>query len=180
MAKLDELIDELREDGREDDASELEKLRGSTLRKQAEAASKLQSELESVKAKLEAVEKAPKVRDAFTKYGVDLDSLSKLERRAVENYDGDLDEDAIAAFVEENELAVADGAGQEQEQEAPAAKKVAEAARSSAQGRGGKAPKVTPDEAAAWDAGKWMAFKTEHPEEAEALMRGEEVVGLTA
>lgn len=179
MAKLDELIDELREDGREDDASELEKLRGSTLRKQAEAASKLQSELESVKAKLEAVEKAPKVRSAFEKYGVDLDSLSKLERRAVENYDGDLDEDAIAAFVEENELAVAERDDQEQE-EAPAAERVAQAARTSAQGRGGKAPKITPDEASEWNAGKWMAFKQEHPQEAEALMRGEEVVGLTA
>lgn len=179
MAKLDELIDELREDGREDDASELEKLRGSTLRKQAEAASKLQSELESVKAKLEAVEKAPKVRSAFEKYGVDLDSLSKLERRAVENYDGDLDEDAIAAFVEENELAVAERDDQEQE-EAPAAERVAQAARTSAQGRGGKAPKITPDDASAWNAGKWMAFKSEHPQEAEALMRGEEVVGLTA
>lgn len=181
MAKLDELIEELREDGREEDAQELERLSGSSLRKKAEAAEKAERRAAELEAKLEKLEKAPKIRSAFEKYGVDLDSLSKLERRAVENYDGDLDEEAIAAFVEENELAVAEGAGSTEEaNETPAAEKVAKAARSSAEGRGGKAPVIKPEDAEAWNAGKWMAFRDAHPEEAEALMRGEEVVGLTA
>jgi hypothetical protein len=183
MAKLDDLIEELRNDGREEDAEELEKLRGSELRKKAEKAAALEKERDELKQKLEKVEKTPKVRDAFAKAGVDLDSLSKLERKAIENYDGDLDEDAIGDFIEENELPVV-AAGDEGEQsgeEEPAAKKVAQAARRSGEGRGGSnAPTITPDDAAAWSADKWADFHDNHPEEAEALMRGEKVVGLTA
>ncbi len=182
MAKLDELIEELREDGREDDAKELESLRGSSLRKKAGEAEKLSKENESLKAKLEGLEKAPKIRDAFEKYGVDLSTLSKLERKAIEAYDGELDEDAIATFVEDNELPVGEEGEKPDEatDDKPAAQRVAQAARQSGEGRGNKAPKITPDDAEKWQADKWMSFKGDHPEEAEALMRGEEVVGVTA
>jgi hypothetical protein len=183
MAKLDELIEELRNDGREEDAGELEKLRGSELRKKAEKAAALEKERDELKQKLEKVEKTPKVRDAFAKAGVDLDSLSKLERKAIESYDGDLDEDAIGDFIEENELPVASGDGSEQQggEEEPAAKKVAQAARRSGEGRGGHtAPAITPDDAAAWSADRWAAFHDEHPEEAELLLAGKNVVGMTS
>lgn len=179
MSKLDDLIEELREDGRESDAEELEKLRGSSLRKKVKDTERLEKELAEANARIEGLEKAPKLRKAFEEAGVDFGSLSKLERKAIEGYDGELDGDAIADFIEENEIEASAAEGGEGE-EAPAAAQVAQAARKASEGRGGKAPKLTPDEVSQWDAGRWMAFKDSHPEEAEALMRGEEVVGLTA
>jgi hypothetical protein len=180
--KLDDLIEEFRTEGREEDAEELEKLRGSTLRKQAEAATKLEKRNAELEARLEAVEKAPKIEKAFKDYGIDFDQLSKLERKAIESYDGELSEEAIASFVEENELSLTESEGkpEDEEDEEPAAAKVAKAARRSAQGTGGhKAPVITPEETEEWSTEKLMRFSKAHPEQWELLKQGETVTGIT-
>lgn len=185
MAKLDDLIEELREDGREDDAEELEKLRGSSLRKKAGDAERLQKELDSVKAENESLKRGPKVRAAFEKAGVDFASLSKLERKALEAYDGEVDEDAIADFLEENEIDLDRGSESEDEGEEPEAKdeepkaaKVAKAARRSGERK--DPTRITPEQANEWSAEKRIAFLDEHPDEYEALLRGETVTGVKA
>lgn len=181
MAKLDELIEELREQGREDDVEELEKLRGSTLRQKAQRAEQLEKELADERAKREALEKGPKVEKAFKDAGVDFDSLSKLERKAIEGYDGELDEEAIEAFIEENELSVTEASDEAKADEEPAAAKVAKAARRSGESRGGsKTPQITPADAADWSMEKRLAFMDEHPNEYEALLRGETLTGVKA
>jgi len=38
---------------------------------------------------------------------------------------------------------------------------------------------ITPDIAAEWDAGKWKRFAKQHPVEADALMQGQQVTGVT-
>jgi hypothetical protein len=180
MASLKDLIDEFREDGREEDAAELEKLSASTLRDKAAKAEKAEKELEAAKAEIEALKRGPKVTKAFKDAGVDIDSLSKLERKALEAYDGELEEEAIAAFLEENEIEAGGAEGAEAGEEPTGAEQVAAAARNSGKSSGGgKAPRITPEDAESWSADKWMQFQEEHAEEAEALMKGENVVGLT-
>lgn len=183
MAKLDDLIEELREQGREEDAEELEKLSGSTLRKKAGNADRLEKELADTKAKLDALEKGPKVRKAFEKAGVDFESLSRLERKALEGYDGDLDEEAVEAFIEENELSVTDESaeGDEEKDAEPAAAKVAKAARRSDSSKGGSAiPKIAPGDVKEWAMDKRVAFADANPEAWEALKSGQTVTGVKA
>lgn len=181
MGKLEDLIDELREDGREDDAEELEKLKGSNLRKRVGEAEKAIKERDELKAQVEKLQAAPKRAKAFEDFGVDLENLSKAERKILDSYDGDLDEDAIGKLVEEFDLPLTEeGSAEDKTEETPAAEKVARAARKSGEGsKGGKA-EITPDQAAEWSADKFMKFVEDHPEEAEALKRGESVIGLTA
>ena len=181
MGKLDDLIEELREDGREDDAEELEKLRGSSLRKKAGDAERIAKENESLKAENERLKRGPKVREAFEKAEVDFDLLSKLERKAIESYDGELDEEAIEAFIEENELSVkgeSDPEGDEGEakDEEPAAAKVAKAARRSGERK--DPTKITPEDTKAWSNEQRLTFLDEHPDEYERLSMGETVTGV--
>ena len=182
MGKLEDLIDELREDGREDDAEELEKLKGSNLRKRAGNAEKLEQEVAQLKAENESLKSAPKRQKAFEDYGVDLENLTKAERKVIEEYDGELTEEAIGDLVEEFELPTTEGNASEGEKgsETPAAEKVAQAARKSGErSKGGKAPQITPDDAADWSTDKAMLFQQEHPDEWEALKRGESIAGMT-
>jgi hypothetical protein len=179
MPKLDDLIEELRGDGRDEDAEELEKLRGSTLRKQAEKAERLERELADEKSKRERLEKGPKVRKAFEKAGVDFEGLSKLERAAIEAYDGDLEDEDIESFIEENELSVKDESEEDTESkdDEPEAAKVAKAARRSGE-RKGDPTKITPQMANEWSHEKRLAFLDEHPDEYEQLLQGETVTGV--
>lgn len=176
MADLDALIEELRTDGREDDAAELEKLRGSSLRKQAGEAEKLRKERDELQAKVESFEAAPKRTKAFQDYGIDLDGLSKAERRVLEAYDGELDREAIAAFVDEFDLPLAEGTEEESGDEEPAAKKVADAAKKNPSTRG--VPRITAEDANGWSTEKLLRFQEQHGAEFEALKRGETVTGI--
>jgi hypothetical protein len=102
--RLNELIAEYREAGREEDATDLEKLRDSTLRKKALRAEELERSIAETEAEATRLEKAPQIEKAFTDAGIDHDKLSRLERKAVESYDGPLDEADVANFMEANEL----------------------------------------------------------------------------
>lgn len=178
MADLDALIEELRNDGREDDATELEKLRGSNLRKQAGEAEKLRQRAEAAEAKVEKLESAPKRDKAFRDFGIDLDNLTKAERKVLESFDGDLDKEAISEFVEEYELPLAEGSNEEPTDEEPAAARVAAAAKRNPSGRG--VTTIKPADANAWSTEKLLRFREQHADEYEALKRGETVTGVPA
>lgn len=177
MARLDDLIEEYRQDGREEDAAELEQLRGSTLRQKAAQADRLQKEIDSLRSENESLKRGPAAKAAFEDYGIDLESLSKAERRILESYDGELTEQAIGNLVEEYELPTvsSEEAGDEQ----PAAAQVAQAARSSETGRGKKAPVVKPEDISGMSMEQKLGFADKHPEAWEALKRGETVTGIT-
>lgn len=180
MSRLDDLIEEMRQDGREDDAKELEQLSGSELRKKAGDAEKLRKENEGLKAQVEKIEALPKRDKAFRDYGIDLDNLSKAERRVLESYEGDLEKDSIAEFVEEFEIPLLEETEGEksEETEKPAAERIARQAQKNASGRG--VPVIKANEANEWSTEKLLRFREQHPEEYEALKRGETVTGVPA
>lgn len=177
MARLDEIIDDLRSEGRVEDAEELEKLRGSSLRKKAEAAEKWEREYSELKGKLEKLESIPVREKAFKDYGIDVEGLSKAERKILEGYDGELDAEAIGALVEEYELPVSAQEGETGPE--TEAQRVTTAARRADQGRGGKAPVLKPEDVAEWSMEKKVGFADANPEAWEALKRGEAVPGVT-
>lgn len=176
MARLDDLIEEYRSDGRDEDAGELEKLRGSTLRQKAARADELEKKVVELEAKAKELEYRPARDAAFRDYGIDVEALSKAERKILESYDGELNAEAISNLVEEYELPTSSEEGDGNEQ--PAAERVAQAARSSETGRGKKAPTVSPADISAWPMEKKLGFADAHPEAWEALKRGETVTGI--
>lgn len=176
MSRLDDLIAELQEQGRDEDVEELEKLSGSTLRKKAAEAEKLERENAELKAQIEKAAKAPAIKKAFEEYGVNLDELSKLERKAIESYDGEVDEEAIAAFVEDNELPLIPNAGNQEGEEPAPAERISAAARNS--GRTATAT-IKPTDLAGMSMDRMLALRDAHPDEWEALKRGETVTGIT-
>ena len=112
MAKLDDLIEELSEQGRDEDVAELEKLRGSSLRKQAGRAQELESRVKELEDELSETKAAPARAAALKEYGVDVDSLSKAEKAVIAGLKGELTREAIAELVEEYDLPVAQGSGE--------------------------------------------------------------------
>lgn len=177
--KFEEIVADIREELPEL-ADELEQGYGKTaLREQAGRVPELERERDELKARVEQLERAPARDKAFRAYGVDIENLRPAERRALEGYDGELDREAIAAFVEELELPlVPEGGEREDNEDQPPAAKVAAAARSAPASRKGQGPVITPEQVAEWPADKWMRFEEAHPEEADMILRGEEVVGI--
>ena len=104
MSRLDDLIEEMLDAGREDDAAELKALRGPALREKAARLPALEAEQERLKAEGARLKRAPLIEEAFRTAGVDFGALSKIERRAIDAYEGPLDEEAVFDFIEENEL----------------------------------------------------------------------------
>lgn len=179
MGKLEDIIESLKDEGRDDDAKELEKLAGSQLRTKAAKADELEAENETLKSQLAEVEAAPKREAAFAKYGVDLEALKPAERDALKAYADDLDDEKIAAFVEKYDLPMAEETEPEEGEEKPAAQQVADAARRAPTKGGGKTT-IKPEDVAAWGMDKAVKFSEEHSEEWEALKRGETVTGIPA
>jgi hypothetical protein len=171
---LKSLIDEMREQGRDDEADELEKLSGSSLREKARAAERLEKENADLKAKLDKVEAAPKIKKAFEDFGVDFEALTKAEKKMLEGYDGELDDEAVAAFVEEFEFPLSEANDAEEGDETPPAERIANQAKSG--GGRTKTPGVSPADVSGWSIERSMAFMDSHPEEWEALKRGETVI----
>jgi hypothetical protein len=178
MANLDEIIESLREDGREDEASELEKLRGSTLRKKAEEAAKIQKERDDAVAELTRLKTGPAREKAFRDYGVDFDALRPAEKRALEQLDGELDEAKVEELVRELDLPLVEEGGnaESETEEKSGAQQVAAAARRAP--AGGGATTLKPEEVASWAPDKLARLYEKHPDEYEALLRGETVTGI--
>jgi hypothetical protein len=180
MARLDELIEELSEQGRQDDADELEKLRGSSLRKQATRATELEAEVQKLQSQLAERDAAPARETALREYGVDLENLSKAEKAIVGGLKGELTAEAIAKLVEDYDLPVAQSAGADGASgEAPAAQRVAQHAADAQRGARVGTGSISAENVAEWPADKTRRFMNEHPEAYEALLRGETVSGIS-
>ena len=176
MAKLDDLIEELRDQGRDSDADELEQLRGSSLRKKAAKADEYEGKVRELQAQLEEMQLAPKREAALRAYGVALEDLRPAEREVLSSLKGELTAEAIGELVEKYGLPIVEE-HQEQDERPPAAAQVAQVARKA--GRTGQAPVITPEDVGTWSTEKLLRLKEQHPEEFEALKRGETVSGIT-
>jgi len=179
--KFEEIIADLRGGGLdpEEAADELERDWGkSALRTQAEKVPELERQLAEATTKAEKLEKAPARVKAFAEYGVDLEKLRPAERKTLDAYDGDLDAEHIAEFVQEYDLPLTEKNPDETGTQ-PEAGKIAVAAR---QGGGvarpGQGPQIGPDEIGKWSAEKWLRFKDQHPDEAELILQGKTVSGI--
>lgn len=178
MPDLDDIIESLKEDGRDDDAAELEKLRGSNLRKAAGKTAELETKNAELQAKLTKIEEAPKREKALKDYGVDVDNLSKAERVVLANLDGELNDEKVAELVREYDLPVVESGSSDEGTDVTAAERVArQAAKAPAGAKVGTTLK--PTDTVDWSHERLTRFSDAHPDEYEALMRGETVTGVT-
>jgi hypothetical protein len=181
---FEELVEGLRDGTLDpvDAADKFDRFYGkSTLREDAGRAAELEKQLIAAQAKIEKLERTPLRDKAFTEYGVDMEQLRPAERRAIETYDGELDPEKIAAFVEEYDLPLTAPVQGEQEPQ-PAAARIAAQATTPPTRRGPGQTRVSPDDVRKWnEAGpeKWMRFKRDHPEAAELILQGQTVEGLS-
>jgi hypothetical protein len=160
---------------------ELEKFKGSSLRARAEktdAAEKRSAELEAELALLKA---GPIRENAFKEYGIDLDGLSLLEREALDKIEvpeGGLTKEMIGEIADKYELPMRSDAGEAgvNQEEKPAAADVVKHARANT-GRAANTV-MTPKEFATLGPERLRRAFDQHPEEYEALLRGETVTGI--
>jgi hypothetical protein len=89
--------------------AELDGLRPANLRRQIRAGNAAANELKHQEELNHRLVHGPETRAAFARNGVDMDKLSRLERRALESYAGDLSDEAVAVFAKENELPIVGG-----------------------------------------------------------------------
>lgn len=179
--KFEEILEDIRREGLEDLADELEQGYGkSALREQAGKVPELERQLAEAQAKLARLERAPQLEQAFRAYGVDWDSLRPLERAAIEAFEGDLTPERIGEFVERHQLPTTPAGSREEEkpEAPPAAAGVVEAARRAPAGGVGKGPQITPADVSQWSADRWLEFRQKYPEAADQLLRGQTVTGI--
>lgn len=174
--KFEEILADLEGEAPDDLIQELRQFEGSKLRESAEKVPELERQLAEAQARVEKLEAAPARQKAFEDYGIDFENLSKAEREILEKYDGELDSEAIGELAEKYELPTVQGAGEEQGEEP------AEAERQTQQAlqRGQRPGRLTlrPEDTDDWPHDRFMKFMEEHPDEYEALMRGETVTGI--
>jgi len=180
MGKYEDLIERLR-DVDEDLAEEFEAFKGSSLRQKAERTEALEKESADLKLRITELEEAPKREKAFKEYGVDLEGLKPAEKEKLAELkiEGELTAEKIGEIVQKYDLPMLEAnedSGEEDSDEPPAAK-IAEVA--SRGGQRSSSPVITPKQAAEWSTEKWMRFEEAHPREAEAVSRGEKVVGIS-
>lgn len=179
--KFEEIVADIRT-GRldpEEGADELEQSYGKTaLREQAEKVPELERMLAEANDKAARLERVPARDEAFRQYGVDLEGLRPAERRAIEQYDGELEKDKIAEFVEEFDLPLVTGSEQQQTEAPPPAAGVVRTARTAPAGRQVAGLQITPDDARGWSATQTLEFSREHPSEWQALLQGQTVTGI--
>lgn len=174
--KFEDILEEVR-DLDSEIAAELEEFKASSLREKARERDEFEKRALAAEAKLEGIEKGAARSKAFEEYGIDFDKLSKLERKALDSYDGELTAEAIGAFVEENELVLVDGREAPEEEEQSDARRIAQAARTAPRSSG-RAGVIEPGDTEDWSTEQLMRFREKHPEEFEALKRGETVTGV--
>ena len=176
--KFEEILEDLKDQVDEDLFEELQGFSGSKLRENAEKVPELERKLAEAEAKVTKLEAGPAKRKAFEEYGIDFENLSKAERRILDEYEGELDSEEIGKLAEEFDLPTVQGADREEGEEAPEAERQAQQAlgRNQRTGRLSIKPEDTED----WPHDKLMNFMEKHPDEYEALMRGETVTGVPA
>ena len=178
--KFEDILDELRDAGVDDELmEELDAFKGSSLRQRAERSSDLESENDSLKARIKNLEEAPLRAKAFEDYGINLADLRPAEREALEAADPGEDgftPEWVGSLAEKYDLVVDQGSEGEAENEEPPAAEIARQARASGQ-RSDKTT-IKPDEARTWAPDVMLRFKEANPDAWESLKRGESVVGV--
>jgi len=179
MGKFEDLLEQLSEyDVPEDIVDGLSEFKGSSLRKRAESATELERERDELKAKLAAIEVGKSRTEAFRSYGIDLENLRAAEREALERAEipeAGINDQWIAGLAEKYQLPML-----EVEQTEPAAKPAAAQIVDQARNTQGRVANTVlkPEEVTQWPAEKLRRLFDKHPEEYEALLRGETVTGL--
>ena len=180
--KFEDILADLREaDVDSELMEELEAYTGSNLRVRAERVPELENENASLKAQVARFEDEPKRKAAFEQYGITFADLRPAEREALMSAEAPEDgytPEWVGQIAEKYDLAVTQGADSGAEGEPPAAAAVVGMATSPAQ-RGAKTT-ITPEDSREWSTETSVRFKKEHPDEFEALKRGESVVGVAA
>ena len=174
--KFEDIVEDLRGEGLNDLADELEKgYSGSSLRRQLEEAKEQLAEVPDLRKRVEAFERGDKVKDALASVDIDYESLSKAERRAVETAEVDFeDEEQVRQLVTELELVASEDTQGGEEEPAPPASEVVKQARRAPSGDGAKTT-ITPEDYAGWDKQERLAYRANNPEKFAALKRGETV-----
>jgi hypothetical protein len=173
MAKFEDLIEQVRDEGLTDVADELESFKASALRKKAEERDAAVAERDEYKKKFEDQVQGPMKEKAFRDFGVDFDALRPLEREALSNIkppEGEITESWISSQVEKYQFPLAAGTG-EGEGEQSGARQIAEAATRPGKAKPAQAV-ITPEDAGKWDDAEIDQFKKDHPEEYEGLKEG--------
>ena len=177
MPTLDEVLEQVREEGLTDELETQLREGMGTSKWQRETVDRLKArvaELEPRAKRADELERAPKARAAFEKAGLNYDELSKIERRSVESFTDFEDEEKVAAFIADNELPTREADADEEEQ--PSSGQIADHARAAGRQQGSTKATIGPKEAAEWPAEKWAKFEADHAELAEKVLSGEEVV----
>jgi hypothetical protein len=178
--KYEELVSVLRDRGDDDLADEFEKWGTSSLRNEAARVPELEKRVTELESENTGLKRAPQRDKAFRDYGVDMDALRPAERRALETYDGELEPEKLAAFVEEFDLPLVTGNGEQADQgDRPAAAGVAAVARSAPAGRRAGAAQITPQDAENWSPERLTEFGQKYPEAMNELLQGKTVTGIT-
>lgn len=178
--KFEEIVEDLRKAGEDDLADEFERSYGtSSLRAEAAKVGDLERERDELRGRVSTLERAPARDKAFREYGVDIENLRPAELRALEQYDGELEPEKIAAFVDELDLPLANEQTPPGEQAPPpAAAGVVAAARSAPAGRRAGVVTITPDDAEKWPADALYKWGEEHKEALNQLLQGQTVTGI--
>lgn len=182
MGDLEDVIEALNERGDDDLAEKLGKYTGTSLRQRAQKTGELEREIEELTKRLGKVESVPKREAAFKAAGVDFDQLRPAELRAIRELDHEGDEpseEEVSKVIEELGLPMAEGSD-ETDEEPPEAAKIAGQARTATERKLGGSTSITPEDTERWSTEEIMGFRKKHPEEFEALKRGETVTGVTA
>lgn len=182
MGEYEDRVERLREEGLDEYADFFEGFSGSNLRKKAERTEALEREKKELEARVRTLEQAPQIEEAFRKAGVDYEALRPAERKLLANLEvedvGALTEEYVSKVIADNELPIVEGTPPGEGEEPNAARVVA-AANAAPRGAAASRAQITPEDAAGWSTDKWVRFGEKHPEEKEALKRGETVTGIT-
>lgn len=178
MGEYDDAVTSLRDRGDEDLAEIFEKYTSTKLRQQAERSKELEGQVADLTSKLDDEIQKPQREKAFRDAGVDFDNLRPAERQAIKDLKGELTPEAVEKVITDLELPTVSREADEGEQ--PNAAGVVSAAVNAPAGSGRTAAVITPADVEQWSTEKSMAFREKHPEAWEALLKGEEVQGITA
>jgi hypothetical protein len=179
MGEYEDVLEEIREGtiSGEDAAERLEKFKATSLRKKAEERDEFEKRATEAEAKVEALESVPKRQAAFEKAGIDFEALRPAEKALIEQYDGEITDEAIAELVEANELPLVEEDPADAEPDTDAERIAGTAKRAGA--NGGRSPQLTPGDIGDWTADRWVKFADANPDAAEALRQGKTVTGVT-
>lgn len=180
MGKYEDLLERVSElEGGDDIASELEEFSATSLRRKAAKADELESKVADLEADIAKRDAAPKIEKAFREAGVQFDQLRPADRQVLQGLDpADLTSDKVAEVISSYELPIDAASQAAAEDPPPAAAVVAAARQAPASTSTAATAQITPEDAGSWPIDTQLRFKKAHPDEFEALKRGDTVTGI--